>query len=121
MRPARDPGAGRDRGMVHAVAQERQKVGNRNPINTELMATKLMGRVEAWQRGQSQRAAADAKQRRFARDQRINSLIAWMRELERDDIEADARAVGEDFIRTADLGEIAEARRVIAAQATRAG
>lgn len=112
--------------LVREIAIERRKITDR-PITVRLMQDKIPGRVEAWHLRIRQAEKQVAQQQRWARDERINRLIAAMKTVDaparpgEDAIDADYRAACEELIRAADPGDLAEARRGKAQQATRAG
>jgi hypothetical protein len=114
--------------LVYQVIEGRRKVHNTRPINTELMRQSLDKKIEQWQQNRTHAAAQQAKAKRFERDDRINRLIGILRALESNDVGASADATAEEnratleaVIQNADLEELAEATRILSAQATRAG
>jgi hypothetical protein len=99
--------------FVRAVGHERGKVGNRNPINTELMRRKMSARVEAWQKGRREYLAQQAKAAQWAREDRINQLTGYLRDLDRADLPPPDRVMLAEILATADPAERDDAQKLL--------
>jgi hypothetical protein len=113
--------------IARAGCADRKRLHPDKPITPKFVADMVHARVPDWRERTRKKARDDEKERRYARDNRINSLAEMVRLIDAGKVDAADRMLMtsmqasdiDDLIATADRGELMQARALAAQQLAR--